>query len=192
MKADACDAIKKNIFKEREEKASFSELIASFDKDWAWLTGKNNLVDINDFFGRGIGTKGSYELLKKQRGDLFRGATEDFKGIYVFFSTGKPFYAGISQNVIYRIHQHVKQKSHFSASMAFNIGKDLLQLQDINVGPAGDRKTLEKQVDWVIVQDFLMKQQINFLPINSDDQLALFEMYCTIEGGMAMNTFKTH
>ena len=39
---------------------------------------------------------------------------------------------------------------------------------------------------------FLLRQKIAFLPINNDEELCLFEIYCSMKLGTWFNDFETH
>jgi len=64
------------------------------------------------FAQAGIGTSGLLHLLK---------LPADFPGCYVLLDGRRPVYVGISRSVIQRLQQHVKGRTHFSASLAYRI-----------------------------------------------------------------------
>ena len=115
----------------------------------------------------------------------------DFKGLYVFLHEEKPFYVGISKGVIGRMIQHVKGKSHYTSTLAFMIGKKHYELREGKEFNDG-RKKLVFETDVEPIKDFLLKQKVAFINIENDDELALFEIYCSLQFGTYLNTFKTH
>lgn len=73
---------------------------------------------IDKYFKPDFGVKSICKLLKLEN---------DFEGLYIFYKNGKPFYTGISGNVIKRIKQHVKGKDHFTSSLCYKIGSSLYE-----------------------------------------------------------------
>ena len=87
--------------------------------------------------------------------------------------------------------QHVKGKSHYTSTLAFMIGKKHYELREGKEFNDG-RKKLVFETDVEPIKDFLLKQKVAFINIENDDELALFEIYCSLQFGTYLNTFKTH
>jgi predicted GIY-YIG superfamily endonuclease len=115
----------------------------------------------------------------------------DFKGLYIFLYNNVPFYVGISQRVLSRIIDHVKGKSHFSASLAYNIGL-LKYKKDNGCEYSGERENLDFKKYIIPAQEFLMDQKIALIHIDNNEELYLFEIYCAMKFKTKLNTFETH
>lgn len=115
----------------------------------------------------------------------------DFKGLYVFLDGKKPFYIGISKGVIKRILQHVKGTNHNTATLTYKIG--LLKFEsEEGAKYEGARKDLDFEHYVLPFRNILMKQNVAFIPIESDEELVLFEIFCSMEFKTMLNTFETH
>lgn len=194
-------AVIKIITKKKYYTKSFNHITNNFENKLNGFNPVNNCFDIKKYFGRGIGDKTTKELLIKddviKREWLNKYKTKygniksDIKGLYIFVHKNVPFYVGISKCLIRRISQHVKGKTHNTSTLAFNIG--LLKYKiDNNKSFNGKRDDFNFVSEVEPVKEFLLKQSIAILPINNDEELALFEIYCAMELGTALNTFETH
>ncbi len=114
----------------------------------------------------------------------------DFKGLYIFLHGKNPFYIGISRGVIGRIQQHLKGKNHNTATLAFKIGSQIYISENKEKYTTREKLDFKNEIE--PVKDFLMKQKIVLIPVNDDDELALFEIYCSIKLETKLNSFKTH
>ncbi len=191
----------KTIFQKRKGSKSFEEIIAGFEKKFHDFNPVNNCFDIEQYFGKGKGKSTSIKLLTKDdriNKDWLReyetkngNPKIDFKGLYVFIHNNKPFYVGISKGVVGRIHQHVKGKNHNTSTLAFKIGR--IRYKFIKGTEfTGERKKLNYESEVEPVKEFLMKQKIAFIHIDNDDELSLFEIYCSMKLGTWLNSFETH
>ncbi|MBB4079177.1 hypothetical protein GGR28_001797 [Lewinella aquimaris] len=180
-------AISDLVLGERKGEADYDELQVQFARDIKKLEHQHAYA-IEDLVGFRKGKSAARKLLIDDgHEDWFPNEADDFRGIYVWYHDGKPFYAGISRGVLGRLKQHVNGKSHFSASMAYKIARTLYNEYD------GGREDFDPDCEKIgHVQNWLLQQEIAMLPISDPDQLALFEIYCSIKMGTVLNTFETH
>lgn len=173
----------------------FNTIVNNFEEKLSEWDCVKNCFEISKYFGEGLGKATAIKKLladKKIQNDwLTKKDDSDFKGIYVFLHNKIPFYVGISRGVIDRILQHVKGRSHNSASMAYKIA--LIRYEILN-GKAysGERADLDFDENVEPIKNFLMAQEIAFLPIECDVELYLFEVFCATKFQTILNTFETH
>ncbi|NQU76068.1 MAG: excinuclease ABC subunit C [Planctomycetes bacterium] len=136
-----------------------------------------------EFATAGIGVKGLLQCLE---------LAKDFSGCYVLLKGkgNKPFYVGISQCVIARLGQHVKGRTHFAASLAY-------QMACKQCPHKLTREEAMKQPKFLKAFDGARKalsgMQVAFLPIINPVELYLFEVYCVMElDTWKYNSFRTH
>lgn len=118
------------------------------------------------------------------------GLSSDFSGCYVLIEQGRPFYVGISRGVIKRLRQHVTDKTHFGASLAYRMASQTV----------GHKLTRDEAMkDPTVVLAFAQAQQrliaadVAFIRIDNPLELYLFEAYCAMQLDTAeWNTFRTH
>jgi hypothetical protein len=115
----------------------------------------------------------------------------DFSGLYIFYHDGKPFYVGISKGVIGRICQHVKGHSHYTSTLAFKMALIHYRLKN-GISFEGGRKSFDFKNEVTPVKQFLLKQQIAWMPIDSIEERYLFEVYCSMRLRTFLNSFDTH
>lgn len=116
---------------------------------------------------------------------------KDFKGLYVFLNGDIPFYVGISKGVIGRIQQHLKGHSHNQSTLAYNIGLVRYQLMKGETY-SGGRKHFDFKADVSPAKEFLLGQSLALLPMESDEEMYLFEIYCAMSLQCYLNKFETH
>ena len=186
--------IKVEITKEKLFSKSFNQIIEEFDKKLDEINFLHKAVKIEEYFGDNIGEKTAREKLIKNniiKEDWINIANGDFKGLYIFIHDNKPIYFGISRCVIRRVIQHIKGKTHFQATLAYNIG--LIYYKIINgIEYSGKRDDFDFEKYVEPIKIFLLKQNIAFLNIEDDDELYLFEIYCSIKYKTILNKFETH
>ena len=191
----------KIIFQGRKDGKSFKNIVEDFEKKLLDFNPIENNFKIDEYFGKGIGKSTSMKLLMEDKivkkewlreYKTKKGNTKiDFKGLYVFIHNNKPFYVGISKGVIGRINQHIKGNNHNTSTLAYKIG--LLKYEFENEKKfKGKRKDLNFVNNVEPIKAFLKKQNIAFLPIENDEELVLFEIYCSIKLNTWLNTFETH
>lgn len=190
-----------SICKKQIGKMLFEEIVKGFEQKSNDFDPVKNCFEIEKYFGLGKGMSTSLKLLIKngivnrewlREYETINGNSKiDFKGLYVFIHKDRPFYVGISKGVIGRITQHVKGKNHNTSTLAYKIG--LIRYKIVNGFEfAGKRKELDFQNEVEPVKSFLLKQRIVFIPIDNDEELSLFEIYCSMELGTLLNSFETH
>jgi predicted GIY-YIG superfamily endonuclease len=180
------------IGEKRDTKYSFEDMIRGFEDKFNQLNPVQNCINIKSFFGKGKGKVTSrIALLEVGKIDAQWLKEDDFKGLYVFVHNDTPFYVGISRGVIKRIHQHVKGKNHFTSTLAFKIAQ-LIYTSEHRQEFEGLRKDFDFKGKVEPVKQFLMKQKVAFIHIEDDNELALFEIYCSMKLETSLNTFKTH
>lgn len=191
----------KAIIEEKKYDSSFQDLVSKFDEKLEAFNFLNNSVTIEDYFYFGAGDKSIIKKLINDNKVKVEWCREyytkdnnkkfDFKGIYFFLLNDKPFYIGISKGVIGRICQHIKGKNHNTSSLAYKLG--LLRFEYLNKRKhIGTRKELNFENEVEPVKKFLQKQRIAWIPIENDEELYLFEIYCSMKYKTILNDFKTH
>lgn len=189
------------ITKKQIYKASFSEIVSKFEKKLEDFNPVKNCFEIEKYFG------GKCGILKVTSKLILDGIIDenclrtyetkggkikiDFKGLYIYIHNNVPFYVGISKGVIGRTLQHLKGHSHNTSTLAFNLG---LIKYEIEKGEKyiGKRKQFDFKTDVTPSKHFLLKQKIAFLPIDSDEEMYLFEIYCAMNLQCYLNKFETH
>lgn len=180
---------------------TFHMLTNNFEKKLDEFNPTQNCMPIKDFFGVDMGPiNATTALLQHQKIEenwlrdysTKKGKTKrDFKGLYVFLNDNTPFYIGISKGVIGRILQHLKGNNHNSAPLAYNMA--LKRSEFITKDKyIGYRKDFDFKKEAKPVQEFLLNQQIAFLNIQNDEELYLFEVYCSMKFSTVLNKFETH
>jgi len=183
----------KEIFKEKIIEKTFEEMTQEFNKRLENIDFIEKSIEIDKYFGNNIGKISAKNKLLENKVITkdWLDNNNDFKGLYMFLHNNKPFYFGISKNVISRILQHIKGTNHFHATLAYNMG--LIYYKYLNKKDfIGKRENLDfkKYVDPMKL--FLSKQKIGFFNIKNDDELYLFEIYCSIKYKTILNSFETH
>jgi len=180
---------------------TFQELTDTFEEKFSRFNPSVNCFDIAEYFSEGNGqVSARKQLLKdnKIEPDWLRvyktkkGNTKiDFSGLYIFINNKTPFYVGISKGVIGRIFQHTKGHNHNTSTLAYNIG---LIRYELLTGEKhlGERKELNFKSEVEPVKQFLLKQKIAFLHIENYEELALFEIFCSMKLKTMLNKFETH
>tara|TARA_R110000868_G_scaffold107058_2_gene293047 strand:+ start:1273 stop:1878 length:606 start_codon:yes stop_codon:yes gene_type:complete len=191
----------KIITEKRTISKSFSKIINEFDDKFSNFNLINNCFDLADYFHEGSGqvtaTKKLIEDGRIQKNWLRKYKTKsgktktDFKGLYVFLIDKTPFYVGISKGVIGRVIQHIKGHNHNTSSLAYKIGLKRFELLSGNKYK-GSRKELNFKTEVEPVKDFLSRQKIAWLNIDNDEELFLFEVYCSMKLRTILNDFETH
>lgn len=199
------DQLEQKILKKIKEKRTFPftfcELTDTFEDKFSKFNPTVNCFDIAEYFSEGTGQVSAREKLlanNKIEADWLREyqtkkgkVKTDFSGLYVFINDKTPFYVGISKGVIGRIFQHVKGHSHNTSTLAYNIG---LIRHELLIGEKylGERKEFDFKTKVEPVKLFLLKQKIAFLHIDNPEELALFEIFCSMKLKTILNKFETH
>jgi hypothetical protein len=187
--------------RDKGERKSFERISNEFSEKIGEFNPTKNHVKISEYFGDKLGNvkavekliknnKVSKEKLEYKKDTNGKIKYRDFRGLYIFLHKDQPFYVGISRSVVNRILQHVKTgKSHYSASLAYKIACLKLELE----GKATDFKRSELDYHEYIkpVQEVLMDQNVAFLPIADDEEMYLFEVYCSLHFDTKLNKFTT-
>jgi len=168
----------------------FSDL--SDFNDWIkLLKNKKYHYTVSEILGPGKGVATAKELVfeSSKIEALLPGLKDseptDFKGLYVWFNQGKPFYVGIAKNVINRLAQHVKQPNHNAASMAYKVASRVLKVEVDNRAQYPKPKIKR-------IQNWLLQQQVSFVQVTDNDKLAAFEIFAAIKLKTVLNSFETH
>jgi len=187
------DEIADEILKEKRIEKTFEDMVNGFEEKLEDNNFLDNSIEIKTYFGKGMGVASARTKLLKNKIIMkdWLDYTGDFKGLYIFLHNNKPFYFGISQGVIGRIIQHIKGKTHNQATLAFNMGLMFYKLLNNN-DYKGRREDFDFEKYVNPMKEFLLKQKIAFININDDDELALFEIYCSIKYKTILNSFETH
>tara|TARA_R110001592_G_scaffold243783_1_gene504848 strand:+ start:90630 stop:91238 length:609 start_codon:yes stop_codon:yes gene_type:complete len=196
------EEILKAITQERELDYQFDGLVKGFDEKLKYLTNEEYNFDLKDYFGKGSGVATARTKLvedKKIRVEWLMNKTEgdesalDFKGLYVFKTQeNNPFYVGISRGVINRVNQHIKGNSHRTASLAYKIGLKYHEVVKPGRVHLGERGALDFETYVKPVQELLLNQKVAWVKVENDEELYLFEVYCSLKFKTNLNSFKTH
>lgn len=189
------------ITKDRINEMSFDEIINGFPSKYEKLINTNPIINVNQYFGPSKGMQYSKEkllrdkLIKRRwirKYETKEGKIkDDFKGVYVFFHKERPFYVGISKGVIGRIQQHVKGRNHFTSTLAYKIGCIFFGRKN-GFEYNGKRRELKFEEYVEPAKEFVRGQSISFMHIENNDELALFEIYCSMRLKTYLNSFETH
>jgi hypothetical protein len=187
------------ILAKRPYETTFLNLINEFEAKFNYFNPLQNNFEILKYFERGEKTAkmllkhdglidGSWlRSYKTKRGNI----KMDFSGLYVFMNGNSPFYVGISKNVVGRVIQHLKGKSHHTSTLAYNIG--LLRHELITGMPhTGTRNDFNFADGVEPEKQFLFKQRLAWIPIVSPEELYLFEIFCAMKMECWVNKFETH
>ena len=201
MHPDIEKKIIEKIIARRDFTKSFSDIVNNFDTMFSDFTFDDNSIPIQDYFGEGFGRANATKKLLINghvKKDWLRDyktkknkSKTDFKGLYVFLHGNTPFYVGISKGVIGRVNQHVKGHNHNTSNLAYKIA---LKKYEIEIGKKymGGRKELNFKTEVKPIKDFLLKQKVAWLNIDNDEELFLFEIYCSMKLKTTLNDFRTH
>ncbi len=130
---------------------------------------------------RGLGKAALLKLLNRK---------SDFSGSYVFIEGNTPIYVGISRSVASRIHQHLKTRTHFSASLAYLIAKRKYNPGSSRTANMHDDKF---EVEFEKAQKRLWNSKIATIEIKNPTELYLFEAFAAMAFGTGeLNSFLTH
>ena len=136
-----------------------------------------------------------YRRIKKHKSSIsdFLKQNEKFKGLYVFFIENEAIYVGIAKNIRHRIMQHVNGSHHSTSTFAYKIAKMILK-EEKGITYSGTKKDyFEKNLDSIKnIKETLKKLNVSTIKIEDDDELALFEIYCSMKFETTLNTFETH
>lgn len=181
------EAISKLVLRERKGKAEYDKLQETFKTDIRKLHASRSIPAV-DLLGPHKGLAAAKAtLVRLGHSEWFEGDQKNFRGIYVWYHQDRPFYVGISKGVLGRLNQHMKGRAHFDASMAFKIARTLYDEYD------GPRADFDPRCEKIYrVQTWLSNQKVAVLPVSDHDQLALFEIYCSMHLKTVLNTFETH
>ena len=189
------------IVEKRTFPFTFHELTDSFEDRFSKFNPIANCFDIAEYFAEGIGQVSATKRLlednriktewlreyKTKKGNV----KVDFSGLYIFINNNIPFYVGISKGVIGRIFQHTKGHNHNTSTLAYNIGLIRYELL-FGEKYLGERKNLNFKTEVEPVKQFLLNQKIAFINIDNPEELALFEIFCSMKLKTALNKFETH
>lgn len=190
----------KTITQKQVYPKSFNELVKKFDRKLSDFNPEKSAIHIRKYFeGCGVVTSRNRLLndhvilenwlrnYKTKKGKI----KYDFKGLYIFFYKKIPIYVGISKGVIGRITQHIKGNSHHTSTLAYNIG---LIIYEIEKGEKyiGTRSDFDFVANVAPAKAFLLDQKIAFIPIETNEELYTFEVYCAMKLQCWLNRFETH
>jgi hypothetical protein len=172
--------------------SSFAALSKEFEQMLRQWNPVKHKVSVEEYFGERKGKATSLRLLRENKivPLLEDPEKEDFPGIYIFFKGEDAIYVGISQKIVQRIQQHVKGRSHYSASFAFRIAKE--HYDRIEDEALKTRDSLDFDTYCVPVQLLLREMDVAILPIEDPTTRYLFEVYCAVTLGTPYNDFETH
>jgi len=142
---------------------------------------------LSDFYRKGDKNRKFEETLKKEFG-LSLG---DVKGLYVFANEIdgeiKPYYVGISRNVIRRLGQHVFGKHKNHATLAYLKSKSQRTKDSSDIG---DLEYFELHRE--NFQNDIAKSRLAIREISDDYELYMAEIFVACHFKCEWNSFKTH
>jgi hypothetical protein len=111
----------------------------------------------------------------------------DFAALYVILSGCRPFYVGITRAVLRRLQSHVRNSTHNTGSLFYQLVKDV-------AGHAGPRQDLDMTSEKAkVIQNWLGEQSVAILPLASPVERYALELYAAMELKTGRwNTFETH
>jgi predicted GIY-YIG superfamily endonuclease len=120
-------------------------------------------------------------------------------GCYVLYDNAsgkqKPFYVGISKDIIRRIKQHVRGSTHNSASLAFLIAKREWELNNGKFTLRRNEAMRDKKFSKYFknAQSKILKSSVKYIQITNPVELHLFETFCAMHLNTSkFNTYRTH
>jgi hypothetical protein len=138
-------------------------------------------LPMSSFCEIGLGVKSILSRLQKR---------SDFSGCYVLLREGKAFYVGISRTVVQRLRQHVTGRTHFDASLAYQMAREKTG-HEMKRADAMQDPTFRLAFDEA--KSLLRGCSVAFIEIDNPLELYLFEAYCAMElDTCEWNTFRTH
>ncbi|WP_034889541.1 hypothetical protein [Gillisia sp. Hel_I_29] len=121
--------------------------------------------------------------------------TQDFAGLYLFSRNGKPFYCGISRNVIKRILDHQKGPTSSMATLAHRIAKAKATDQQYHQAFDSERNEL-MTCDVSLIKFYDQNKEEhsknNMHQHKEEIMLYLFEVFVSVKYNTEHNTFRTH
>jgi len=119
-----------------------------------------------------------------------------FAGCYVFIDSSTPVYVGISRNVLKRIGDHVKGKTHLSASFAYRMAAK----QQVPTGTASAAMANQDAPFYRLFEEMkrlVAKMHVAFIPVDIESDcgisLYMFEPYAAAKlNTLKWNKFTTH
>jgi hypothetical protein len=118
------------------------------------------------------------------------GLEEDFAGCYVLMDEEKAVYVGISRKVVQRLLQHVKGRTHYDASLAYQIA---CKIYPHSLFRSEAMENPRFSTAFENAKAYLASLSVAFIPVEDDTELYLFEVYCAMMLDTSeWNTFRTH
>jgi len=134
----------------------------------------------------GVGEKTAISMIT----EAFGMPLSDFPGAYVLIENGSPIHVGISKHVVGRLVQHLKGKTHFSASLAYKMA-----VMDTSVsGRRSDNMNDPSFMDrFRVSQERIGRCGVAVIEIDDPIELYLFEVFASLEiRTLHYNHFETH
>lgn len=138
-------------------------------------------LPMSSFGESGFGVKSILSRLQKQK---------DISGCYVLIREGRAFYVGISRTVVQRLRQHLTGKTHYDASLAYQMATEKTGHE---MSRADAMQDTAFRVAFDEAKALLRNCSVAFIEIDNPLELYLFEAYCAMElDTCEWNTFRTH
>ena len=114
----------------------------------------------------------------------------DFAGCYVPWDGAEPFYTGISRAVVTRLMQHVRGRTHFSASLAYRIA---CAENKHNLRRHKAMADVAFNLAFETAKQRIVRMTVSFVEIENATERYLFEVYASmLLNTQQFNTFETH
>ena len=123
---------------------------------------------------------------------------EDFAGLYLFSKDSKPFYCGISRNVIKRILDHQKGSTKSMATLAQRIAKnknsDTSEHKYLEAFNGERAKLLDCEISLIKFYDpdYEAYKNDKMTQHKEEIMLYLFEVFVSVHYNTEHNSFRTH
>ena len=120
------------------------------------------------------------------------------RGIYVFYEEDKPIYVGRSNRIGKRLKEHGNvNSSHFSASFAFLLAKQIAKENNIEFKREGKNKSRteiqnDSEFDFKNQKQRVAKMKFKTIEIEDSNFQAIFEIYVSMQLNTFYNKFDNH
>jgi hypothetical protein len=171
-----------------EGPARFEKICRDRLPDYLEIVGKrmDNPFPLSRIAVSGVGEKTALSMFA----EAFGMPVSDFPGAYIFVENVGAIYVGISKHVVRRLVQHLKGKTHYSASLAYKMAA-------MDTGVTGRRS--DNMNDPSFMDRFRASQErigrcgVAVIEIDDPIELYLFEVFASLElGTLHYNHFETH
>ncbi len=141
----------------------------------------------------------SFQRLMAMRSVSIRALPQDVPeaGVYLFSEDSIHLYVGRSNTIRKRLQSHCRPKSsHYSATFAFRLARQITGMKVIRYSPDGSRSALQEHPDFEPVFNAqkrrIKEMDLRYVSESDPLQQALLEMYVAISLEAEHNDFDNH